>query len=477
VRRPKPTKHQAERLRAILDRPGARVLVLGIGRHGSGTAACRYLARLGADITVSDDDPQQLRRLHRLIRTGRCPPVRVVEPRDAEPLRCELVVTAPAVRPTHPLLRTATEHGIPITTEAALFLLQCPARCIGITGTNGKSTTALALYRMLRAAGRRAWLGGNIGRPLIDQLPRIQHDDIVVLELSSFQLHWLDQLAFSPAAAIITSLAEDHTAWHGCRAAYVRAKRTIVRYQQSSDWYVLNVDDAALRTWHAAGQRLEVGANATFPGTRTSAEGIEWSLGIGRGRLPWPVAARWLPAVYRHNLALAATAALALGADRAVVERILSRPRLLPHRMSVVDVIDGVTFIDDSAATTPQAAIAAVRRFGSSGLWVIAGGDDKGLELTPLAQALAEYANGVALVGRTAAALYTELLERGCRAVVMPDLEEALYWCWRSAGPGHCVLLSPGCASTDRFVDYRERGACFRAAVRRLRLHAAAPEA
>ena len=448
--------------------------MLGLGRHGSGLAVCRFLAARGISVHAVEENAERLRELKRQQgRSGLLPPdVRLHQSYDETlPRNADLVVVSPAIRPDHPLVLDAVRTGKLVTTEVALFLAHCPATPIGVTGTNGKSTTALTLYRMLRQSGRRVWLGGNIGRSLLPYLPRIRPGDLAVVELSSFQLYWLDRLGLSPAAAVITSLAEDHVNWHGDVHAYIAAKQAIVRYQSPGDWYVVNADCERLRAWVSPGDRYEAGRQAVGPGVRFD----DWRLrfqSVGhwaRAELPWPAATSAQLAMYRTDFALAAVANLLLGGTLDAILSVLARPRLLPHRMQVIARLRGRVFVDDSAATTPHAAIHAVRSWSGQPLWLILGGDDKGIDLESLARVVAAHARGAALIGRTAGRLRQFLTRCGLNTTAeCPNLEAAVAWCWQHSEPGSVVLLSPGCASTDQFRDYRHRGHAFRQAVRAL---------
>ncbi len=463
-------------LRQICQSRFARVVVLGLGRHGSGLAVCRFLTRRGLSVVALDDDPKRTEQLRRQVGQRAAEfaiPVHTAADGGSAALRgSQLLVVSPAVPPNHPLVLEAEALGIPVTTEVAIFLAHCPATVVAITGTNGKSTTAITLYRMLKRSGARAWLGGNIGRSLLSQLDRIRAGDRVVLEVSSFQLHWLDRLRYSPPHAVVTSLAPDHLHWHGSEAAYVAAKQTVLRYQKPSDWYVLNVASRRLRGWRSAGVRYEVGYEPVERGVVIGRRGL-LIRPVGRGRerfVPWPASCMQLAEHYRQDLALGTAAAVLLGATEDAVRTVLARPRLLPHRMQVAARIGGRVFVDDSAATTPHAAVSALEAWRGAPLWVILGGEDKGIDLMPLARAVAQRAAGAALLGRTAPALKEALALCGFhRFRQCANLDEAVDWCWQQSRPGAVILLAPGCASTDQFADYRERGRAFRSAARALR--------
>ena len=220
---------------------GARVTVLGLGRFGGGIAAARWLCDQGAIVTVSDrdaldklqDSVAQLAGLPITFHLGEQPTTDFTD--------ADLVVTSPAVKPTSPLLRLAQDAGVAVTTEICLFIERCPGRVFGVTGTKGKSTTAALLGRMLASQGP-CFLGGNIGKSLLFDLPKIDASTPVVLELSSYMLHWLGLQQWSPQTAVVTMLGRDHLDWHGDADAYLDAKRNITRYQKPGDLLVRRDD-------------------------------------------------------------------------------------------------------------------------------------------------------------------------------------------------------------------------------------------
>jgi UDP-N-acetylmuramoylalanine--D-glutamate ligase len=222
------------------DLRGRRVTVAGLGRFGGGIAVTRWLVERGADVLVTDrqsaetlgESLRQLDGLKVALRLGGH------DLADFE--KADLVVTSPALPPTHPFIAAAKSAGVPVTTEIRLFLERCHAPVVGVTGTKGKSTTTALLARMLqRAPGKKIWVGGNIGHSLLADAERIAESDLVVLELSSFMLEYLGEMRWSPYVAVVTMLATDHVDWHGSEHAYLEAKKNIVRFQRAGDVAVL----------------------------------------------------------------------------------------------------------------------------------------------------------------------------------------------------------------------------------------------
>jgi UDP-N-acetylmuramoylalanine--D-glutamate ligase len=369
------------------------------------------------------------------------------EHREADFREADLLIVNPAVKPDNPLVRLARDSGARIASEIELFLDRCPAPVIGVTGSNGKSTTAAMTAAILNAAGRRTWLGGNIGRSLLPDLPQIRADDWAVLELSSFQLHWLSDQVRWPRIAVITNFAPNHLDWHGTVEHYTRAKQRLLAGKSDDCVAVFDDLDSALANW----KPLVVD---------------EWHGPVDDTLLP-PLR---IPGRHnRTNASLAASAALVAGAERSHVERGLSEFAGLPHRLQLVAEIAGRRFCNDSKATTPEAAMAALTAMEWP-TWILLGGSDKQVDLTPLVRYVGEHAHGAALygaVGGTLDALFAE------HAPHLPRLrcnllDEAFAWCWLQSSLGEAILLSPACASLDQFSDFAARGQQFERLVRRL---------
>ena len=268
-----------------------------------------------------------------------------------------LVVVNPAVRPNNPWLEIVRQSGVPLTTEIDLFLQHCPATTIGVTGSNGKSTTAAMIATILQADGRRTWLGGNISGSLLNVLDKIKPDDSVVLELSSFQLFYLRLETRVPHIGVITSFSPNHLDWHKDMDEYAAAKRVLFQRQRPADLAVINTHDRRLTAWEqfVCGRLLPLVSIDELP------------------RLP---VAGWHN---RLNAACAATAALGAGYSRTAVERGLLGFRGLPQRMERIAEIAGRTFYNDSTSTTPESTIAALESLDRPA-FLIAGGRDKGFD-------------------------------------------------------------------------------------------------
>lgn len=460
--------------RAEPDLRGARALVMGLGTRQGGVGVARYLVAQGAEVTVTDlrteaDLAPALEELAGL-------PIRYVlgEHRAEDFERADLVVRNPAVPLDSPWLQRARAAGARIEMEMSLFFRACPAPIVGITGTKGKTTTATLCAGILRVARPDTVLAGNMGTSTLDALPGIRPDTSVVIELSSWQIEGLAEHGLSPHVAVITNISEDHLNRYPSMAAYVEAKRQIARYQGPDDWLVLNRDDPLAWESRSAGAGCVVPfgmagdapAGAFRDGDRLvwRWDGSEVEL-LRRDEFP-------LPGDHAVTNALAAAAAAILaGADPAQVRTGLLAATPVPHRQEIVATIDGVCYVNDTAATAPAAALAALDTFRGRPLVLIAGGAAKGADLGPMARRVAAEASAVVLLDGTATPdLHARLRDAGAARISGPhrSMEDAVRAAAELATPGGVVLLAPGCASFGLFRDEFERGEAFRAAVRAL---------
>jgi UDP-N-acetylmuramoylalanine--D-glutamate ligase len=425
---------------------GKRATVMGLGRFGGGVAAARWLAEQGALVTVTDlagegELAQSLAALDGV-------PIeqfRLGGHSEDDFRRADLVVVNPAVRPGNPLVEIARRAGARLTSELELFLEDCPAPVVGVTGSNGKSTTAAMTAAILRAEGRRAWLGGNIGRSLLGHLAEIRPGDWVVLEISSFQLHWLGPHAPGARVAVVTGCSPNHLDWHGSWPTYLAAKQRLLSGQPAHGVAVLNSHDREVATW----------------------------AGLVRGR-PGPLPElEDLPPLRvpgEHNrvdAALAAGAAGAAGCSDAAVVQGLEAFGGLPMRLEWFAVIEGRRFYNDSTSTTPESTAAALEAIDEP-VWLMAGGREKGCAMERLTSAAAARARGAAFFGQSGEMLRADVARRnaGLPCTAVETLADALRWCWDRSKPGEAIVLSPGCASGDQFPNFRRRGEHFAELVR-----------
>lgn len=441
----------------MYDFKGKKVLVVGLGLFGGGVGAVRFFLRKGAQVTVTDLKPEE--ELREAVDALSGLPVRFVlgghEVKDF--VSSDLVVPGPAVPPDSPYLKAAEDAGVPIIWRDNLIFLLCRSRIVGVTGSNGKSTTTALLGEILRIKDPRVLVGGNLGGSLLDEVESLPQDVPLVLELSSFQLESLKHIRRSPQVAVVLNLSPDHLDRHKTFEAYLDAKRNIVRFQGPDDLAVLNRDDPLVWSWADESEGRVVGFSA-----RGEVEGVflRGDEVLAEGRFLFKRDDLHLPGLHNlYNAMAASAAALALGAGPEVVREGVRRFRGLEHRLEFVREVGGVRYYNDSKATTPEATVAALRAFEGN-VVLIAGGYDKGLPLEKLADEISSRTKMVLLLGGTGLKL-AELI-RGPRLKLCSSLEEALEEASRSAVPGDVVLLSPASASYDMFRNYEERGKKFK---------------
>jgi len=442
-----------------------RVTVIGLGRFGGGVGVTRWLARAGARVVLTDQQPaeklhvalEQIRDLDLELRLGGH------DERDSRD--ADLVVVNPAVRDDSPFVQAARDAGVPLSTEINLFVERCPARCVGITGSVGKSTIAAMCGHVLKATltDRRVWLGGNIGRSLLDDLPTIRSGDIVVLELSSFQLHRTPLVRWSPHIAVITNIRPNHLDWHGGFAAYLAAKLNIVRFQDPARDAAVIEDTPELRRnfEHLYGDVAGLWRYGLDGDEPVAVAQTTSAIDCDDRRLRWENVRLGVPGRHnRLNAAAALTVAHLLGVPADAAVAAIASYAALPDRLECVAVRHGVTYYNDSKSTTPEAAMTAMEALAAP-LLVILGGYDKGSDLRAVAEMAARRARFVACIGQTGSKLTELVRAAGGIAEFCGELTTGVEACRRHARAGDTVLLSPACASWDQFDDYRARGAMF----------------
>lgn len=456
---------------------GKRVVVMGLGLHGGGLESARFLASRGAQVTVTDLRDETV--LAPSIAKLEGLPVRYVLGRhDVEDFRsADFVVKNPAVKPDSPYLAAARR----VETDLSIFLTHCPARIVAVTGSKGKSSTSSAIRWGLERAGRRVFLGGNITVSPLTFLDEIRAGDEVVLELSSWQLGDLKgrlrddgKPLFKPRVAVITAIMSDHQDRYGGMDAYVADKRVIYEMQDSEDATVCG-DDSWGDSFAAetAGRPLRYGSRRPEPGRLggwlDEATGIGYQgNGTDEGSVIVPAEVLTPGMHQKRNLLAAALALLDLGVERAVVRTAAATFPGIEHRLEFFREAGGARYYNDTAATIPEAAAAAVSAFGKPPV-LVTGGTDKALDFSPLAAAAAG-AKAVVLLAGTGSAKLAPLLEAAGIAYSGPFdvLDDAVRAAVAAAGPGDPVVLSPGCASFGMFLNEFDRGRKWKEAVERL---------
>ncbi len=448
-----------------MDVQNKRVLVVGLAR--SGLAVARALARRGAVVTVTDNKPPA--------EFGEILPQLIKEKMGLELgsqrvetfLRHQLIVISPGVPWDLPQLQAARQRMIPVypEVEAASWFLD--GTLVGVTGSNGKTTTTTLLGDMLKASGFPTFVGGNIGNALSSAVDEAPAGTRFVTELSSFQLEGIHE--FEPHVAVMLNLSPNHLDRHPTLEAYAQAKQRIFLNQTKKDYAILNADDP----W-VAGLLPTVPSRVVFFSRRRE---LPMGVFVSRGRVCYRV--RHLERVLfeTRDVALrgdfnledvlaATTAACVLGADFAAIRRAVRAFQAVEHRLEFVREIQGVEFYNNSKATSVDATAKSLEAF-ARGVHLILGGKDKGAPYTPLIPLIRDRVREVLLIG-AAAPVITQQLAGSADLVQAGDLSTAVHEAFVRSRPGDTVLLAPACSSFDQFHDYEERGRVFKELVIRL---------
>lgn len=458
---------------------------MGLGVHGGGLGVARFLVAQGADVTVTDLRDADALRSSLDAMAGL--PVRYVlgEHREEDFASAQLIIKNPGVPASSRFLQIGREHGAQIETEMTLFFRLCQGPILGITGTKGKTTTTSLVAAMLRAQIPETVVAGNLRISALEQLPKIGPGTPVVLELSSFALENLGDAGLSPQLACVTNLSPDHLDRYATMESYGEAKRQVFLHQGAAGTVVLNAADPVVAAWAAAAPGAVVwfapeGAGAALPHVAYGPSGLWWHAADAAPAQICPLDE--VAIIGAHNLANAAAAsalALAFGVRPEHIRAVLASFTGVEHRLEHVRDLGGVRYINDTAATVPEAAVAALRSFAQP-IVQICGGSDKRLDLGGLAREIVARAKAAVLLEGTATPKLLAAIEAEWQQAhpgrPLADLvsgphasfAEAVAAAHALAAPGDVVLLSPGCASFGMFRNEFHRGEEFRRLVHEL---------
>jgi UDP-N-acetylmuramoylalanine--D-glutamate ligase len=431
---------------------GQDVLVLGLGI--SGRSAANFCARRGARVVAADERAESAIDELDTLDASISPRIGLPFP---NPAAFNLVIPSPGVPAERYRERARRVWG---DVELASRNLSVPI--VAITGTNGKSTTTKLVEAMLIAAGFRARAAGNVGTPVLDLVG--EAIDVAVLEVSSFQLETTE--SFQPDVAAVLNITPDHLDRHGSLDAYAAAKARILANQQATNTAVLNMDDARVAAFanETKARVVPVRCAGPAPGGAWLDAGSAVVTEASGETVRIPLDGMRLRGAHNlENAVFAFAIANAAGADPRRAAAALATFAGLPHRGEVVAVVSGVSYVDDSKATNPGAAAAAIESIDGTVVW-IAGGRGKGLDFGALAKTAKARVRAALLIGEAAEKLAAEL-DRTIDVQHCASIEAAVDAAAKIANPGDVVLLAPACASQDQFRDYRERGERFRKAV------------
>ena len=450
---------------------GKRVAVLGIGI--SNTPLIQLLVRAGAKVTACDKRTREEfdGRIEAMESLG----VKVYLGADyLDHLRGQdIIFRTPGMRPDLPQLKAAVEGGSLLTSEMEVFFQVCPCPIIGVTGSDGKTTTTTIIAELLKAAGKNVYVGGNIGKPLLSETEMMESDDVAVVELSSFQLMTMD---LSPHIAVVTNLAPNHLDVHKSMGEYISAKENIFLHQTAEDRVILNADNDITRSFvdTAPGavtlfsRKEEPEGSAVF-----LREDAIWLRDGEEERMVLPRKDILLPGDHNVENYMAAIAAVKDFVPDEVIRTFAAKFSGVEHRIELVRKLNGVRYYNDSIASSPTRTIAGLRCFPEKVI-LIAGGYDKHIPFDELGPEIVSHVKRLVLTGDTASKIRAAVESAPEYTQGAPVIEEyhdfndAVLAAHRAAGEGDVVILSPACASFDKFKNFMERGEAFKKIIRDL---------
>ena len=447
---------------------GKNVLIIGAARQG--TALARFMVNQGARVTLNDRPPADMLQSVVSSLSG----LEINWVLGHHPLELldglDLLCVSGGVPLDMPLVTTAFARGIPVTNDSQIFMESVKAPVVGITGSAGKTTTTTLFGRIAEAQvkpPRKAWVGGNIGKPLVEYVNEIADDDLVIQELSSFQL---ELMTISPRVSAVLNITPNHLDRHADMAAYIAAKARIIEFQKPGDIAVLNHEDR--EAWKlrdmVRGDLISFGIEPIDADhTQVLVENDQIVARVGQSKKPL-LNTSLIQLRGRHNLmnVIAASAlAYALDFDPAAIAAGVEGFTGVKHRTQLVRVVNGVSWINDSIATAPERTLAAIKSFNEP-ILLLLGGRDKNLPWDELAAAIHQRVDHVIVFGEATNKILNALgqpesADRLQSVTAKTGMIEALEEANRIAAAGDVVLLSPGCTSYDAFKDFEERGETF----------------
>jgi len=440
------------------------VLILGLAK--SGLAASKLLHNLGAKITVNDQKPfdeneaaQSLEELGIRVICGGHPLELLDEPFD-------LVVKNPGIPYHNPMVAKAVQKGIPVITEVELAYHVSEAPFIGITGSNGKTTTTTLIYEMLKVGKKQPLIAGNIGTVACEVAQAAHCDNWIVTELSSFQLLGIND--FHPKISVLLNIFDAHLDYHGTKEEYARAKGNIFKNQTDSDFAVVNADDETVMKLAQTSRSIKI----PFSTTRVLTSGA-W---IEHGKVYFNdekiINIEDIVLLGKHhleNILAAVCVAKLVGVDTEAIVNVLTTFTGVKHRLQFIGSINGRKFFNDSKATNILATQKALSAFNNEPIVLLAGGLDRGNEFDELIPYL-QNVKAIVLFGQTAKKLERVAIKAGIEVIEHVDnVEKAVPVAYQLSQPGDIILLSPACASWDQYKTFEQRGDIFIGAVHKLK--------
>lgn len=440
---------------------GKKVVVLGIGI--SNKPLIQMLLSYGATVTACDKNDELTPELVSLMRMGA---KFSLGEKYLDNLECDMLIRTPGMRPDLPQIQAAKKRGAKITSEMELFFDLCPCKIIGVTGSDGKTTTSTLIYNLLKKEGYTVHLGGNIGTPLLPKIEQIEKGQYAVVELSSFQLQTMKK---SPQIAVVTNMSPNHLDIHKSMEEYIEAKKNIFLTQTKTGKLILNADNEI-----TAGFAAEAKGNVLTFGRET--EDATVTLRDGKIYMDDTMVVDTediiLPGIHNVENYMAAIAAVQKIVKPTTVRKVAKSFAGVEHRIEYVREVDGVKFYNDSIASSPTRARAGLYSFEQKVI-LIAGGYDKRIPFDQFGHDVKARVKRLYLVGATASKIKDAVVrayagKRTMPIFIYPTLEQAVKEAYMGAEAGDIVMLSPACASFDMFKNFEERGKRYKELVKAL---------
>ncbi|MBR7178299.1 MAG: UDP-N-acetylmuramoyl-L-alanine--D-glutamate ligase [Oscillospiraceae bacterium] len=446
---------------------GKRIAVLGLGV--SNRPLVRLLLKFGCDVTGCDRTPRE--KLDEEVLELEKDGCRLsLGDGYLDGIEADVVFRTPGMHPGNPAIEGLRAKGAKITSEMEVFFELCRCHTIAVTGSDGKTTTTTLVSELLKAEGKRVWLGGNIGTPLLSFLPEMQEEDFAVVELSSFQLMDMER---SAQRAVITNLSPNHLDVHKDMDEYIEAKKNVYKFQNETGLLVVNADNAITAPLTGNGETRYFSRQIRPENGTYLENGIIYRVKNGVSEEVMPMDTILLPGIHNVENYMTAIAVTDGLVSDDTVRHVAATFGGVEHRIELVRVKDGVRYYNDSIASSPSRTIAGLRSFEEKVI-LIAGGYDKHIPFDVLGPEVCAHVKRLYLTGATARKIYDAVV--GCpdyaegspEILVMDDFTETVHAAAASAKEGDVVLLSPACAAFDKFKNFMVRGKFFKKLVQEL---------
>lgn len=453
---------------------------MGLGLHGGGVETVRFLCEAGAKVIVTDLKSKE-ELLPSIEKLGDCKEVEYVfnQHRSEDFTNVDMVVKNPAASWDNKYIQMALSKNIPVEVDSGIFFKLCKNTIIGVTGTKGKTTTSSLIYEILKAGGKNAIKVGIGQSPVLDKLKSLKKDTIVVFELSSWRLSALGREKVSPQIAVMTNIYPDHLNYYKSMDEYVRDKKNIYLYQKNEDFCVLNFDDERFSDFEsgvksklvkASKERVESGR-----GVYVAFSSVYINNGVDEKKIMDLGEINLRGEHNIDNILLSIGATWAVGVDVSSIKKGILNFKGVAHRLEFVREFEGVRYFNDTAATTPEAAVFGLRSF-SEPVILICGGSDKNLDMVEFGKEIVEKSKAVVFLRGMAtekiihcAQKYLDEKRKKHDFKVVDSMAKAVEMARMEADPGDVVLLSPGAASFGLFTNEFDRGDQFKAVVKGLK--------